>query len=98
MEAFKAAEAEQDSMLKELEDEFMKASDLTFRADDGAVKTGSLVRLVERLTWHRTTDPVYSLAFLLTYESFTNGVALLDALQARYHIQIPESVGMEFFY
>lgn len=92
LEQYKQREAELDEVLLSLEAEYISDEGITFRADDGAIKTGSLEKLVERLTWHRRPDSVYSLAFLLTYHSFTDGITLLRLLQDRFTTPLPDAM------
>ncbi|KJE89917.1 hypothetical protein CAOG_009414 [Capsaspora owczarzaki ATCC 30864] len=54
------------------------------------VKGGTLVKLVERLTFQSHPDPQFTTAFLLTYRSFTDPLKLLDLLIERYSTQPPD--------
>ncbi|KAJ3007665.1 hypothetical protein HKX48_008993 [Thoreauomyces humboldtii] len=62
--------------------------DLVFNME-GKVKGGTLAALVERLTLHDTLDAHFTLAFLLTYRSFTNSRELAAQLVRRFEIQPP---------
>eukprot|EP00026_Physarum_polycephalum_P003142 Phypoly_transcript_03151.p1 GENE.Phypoly_transcript_03151~~Phypoly_transcript_03151.p1 ORF type:complete len:727 (+),score=161.57 Phypoly_transcript_03151:83-2263(+) len=54
------------------------------------IKGGTLDKLVERLTYDRTPETDYAIAFLLTYRSFTTPMELLEKLIARYNIEPKE--------
>ncbi|KAK9460246.1 ras guanine nucleotide exchange factor domain-containing protein [Lipomyces oligophaga] len=58
----------------------------------GAVKGGTLIALLERLTRHDFLDTSFNSTFLLTYRSFTNSRTLFDMLISRFTIQPPDNL------
>ncbi|ORZ33355.1 ras guanine nucleotide exchange factor domain-containing protein [Catenaria anguillulae PL171] len=69
--------------------------DITFNME-GQVSGGTIAALVERLTLHDTTiDPTFLQAFLLTFRCFTTPKELLNQLEHRFSLTMPEGLSKE---
>lgn len=62
---------------------------------EGKVKGGTLTAMVERMTQHDVLDTEFTLAFLLTYRSFTTPHELLTLLSSRWNIEPPPDLSAD---
>jgi son of sevenless-like protein len=70
---------------------FESDPDIVFRApseegQDMQVRGGTVEKLVEKLTFHKMPSTDYTMAFLVTYRSFTTPETLFKLLTNRYKI------------
>jgi hypothetical protein len=92
------AEKAVDAMLQEEEELFEQHPEIQFRrseqehAEKMLVRGGSLMMLVNKLTYHKLPAADFTSAFLLTYRSFTTASELLDLLIKRYAIETPPNL------
>ncbi|KAL0088342.1 ras guanine nucleotide exchange factor domain-containing protein [Phycomyces blakesleeanus] len=64
---------------------------------EGSIKGGTLKALVVLLTMHNYLDMKFINTFLLTYRSFCTPSELLDRLEDRYNLRVPEGLSGEEF-
>ena len=63
---------------------------ILFDENSESIEAATLNKLVERLTFEKNPDQKYVRTFLLTYNSFTTPLQLMDLLIARYDIPNPK--------
>uniref|UniRef100_A0AC35TNC1 Ras-GEF domain-containing protein n=1 Tax=Rhabditophanes sp. KR3021 TaxID=114890 RepID=A0AC35TNC1_9BILA len=66
--------------------------DYTHNDGTHIVKSATLTKLIERLTYHQYQDTEFLKTFLTTYRSFCSSSELLDLLVARFNIPIPDEL------
>lgn len=55
------------------------------------IKGGTVVKLVERVSYDKSTDMNYMMAFLMTYKTFSTPEELLDLLDKRWNMPKPKA-------
>lgn len=75
-----------------MDDSDVPTVDVTFREGDKngrqVLKTGSMFRIVERLTFEEHPDQDFQRVFLLTYHAYTDGATVMRYILNRFHIQV----------
>ena len=76
--------AEQYRFAEEDSEDNIAFSEPTRGSDIAQIKGGTVVKLVERLTYHKYPEPKFLRTFLITYRTFCRPHELLDLLKERY--------------